>query len=100
MCIVSLLISLQYGSGKTIGAKEGVNHPSYVYPAAIKVVVRARYPGLVNDWLDPNGPHVSQAQNDIMSAKLNFVISSLQVHHVTYGELAKAKWPTPKARHH
>ena len=50
----------QYGSGKTLGARAGGGNPTYVYPAALKAVVRARYPAEVQDWLDPVGPQVTK----------------------------------------
>ena len=48
----------QFGSGKTLGARAGGSNPTYVYPAALKAVVRARCPQEVKDWQDPVGPKV------------------------------------------
>lgn len=48
---------VQYGSGKTLGAIDG-RTPTYVYPAALKDVVRARYSDDVKGWDDPSGPQV------------------------------------------
>ena len=52
-CFIRFVKSLllQYGSGKTLGAKEGVTHPSYVYPLALK----GPHPDVVKDWSDPEG---------------------------------------------
>ena len=36
----------------------GGRGPTYVFPSALKAVVRARYPSSVRDWRDPTGPHV------------------------------------------
>ena len=52
------LYHLQYGSGKTLGASSGADHPTYVYPSTLKAVIRARYPDIVKDWMDPTGPHL------------------------------------------
>ena len=30
----------------------------HVYPSALKAVIRARYPDVVKDWVDPTGPEV------------------------------------------
>ena len=43
--------SPQYGSGKTLGAKSDGRTPTYVFPTALKAVMRrARFPDDVKDW--------------------------------------------------
>ena len=51
-------ISMQYGSGKTMGA-EASNPPTYVYPLALKSVVRARHSQAPKEWEDPVGDKVT-----------------------------------------
>ncbi len=49
--------SVQYGSGKTLGVR-GAGNSTYVYPSAVKAVVRAHFTHTVKDWQDPVGPQV------------------------------------------
>ena len=54
---MEIIFNQQHGSGKTMGAHgSGGEFPSYVYPSALKAVVRARYPDAIRDWVDPEGP--------------------------------------------
>lgn len=53
----------QYGSGKTLGARKDGRTPTYVYPSALKALVRARFSDVVKDWQDPVGPQVPVPYN-------------------------------------
>ena len=70
----------------------GGRGPTYIYPSALRAAVRARFPSGVQDWTDPHGPQVLIV---VVKALVVFIKRHviLQVYHVTYGNLAKAKWP-------
>lgn len=80
----------KYGSRRTIGNKGG-RAPTYVYPAVLKNVVRARYPSCLKQWEDPTGDNVCGQCRALHVTILNFLM--LQVYHVTYSDLASIKWP-------
>ena len=58
-----------------LGARDGVAHPSFAYPEALKSVMRARYPGLVKEWSDPKGPQVCLHSD----ANMNLFVLSFSV---------------------
>lgn len=81
----------QFGSGKSVGRDQARGRgPTYVFPDALKAVVRARFPADVRRWEDPKGPQV-------MLYFLHYYCilcdTLTQVYHVTYKDLAQAKWP-------
>lgn len=46
---------------RKLGVTDGMSanvHATYVYPSALKAVVRARFPDTVKDWEDPVGKEV------------------------------------------
>ena len=53
--------SLKYGSRRTIGGTGGQN-PTYVYPKALKQLIRARYPSCVKNWDDPTPTPLSNVR--------------------------------------
>lgn len=63
--VTSVSAPLQYGSGKTLGAGANGSAPTYVYPSALKAVVRARFPGQVKDWEDPVGSQVVPSSHSL-----------------------------------
>ena len=42
---ISVYFSLQFGSGKTLGAQNSTRGPTYVYPASLKRLIREVIPG-------------------------------------------------------
>ena len=82
--------ALQYASGKIIGKREGVSHPTYVYPKNPKVLVRARFPSGVKSHADLTGPTVrSKPGFVILSIKIVMNMFSL-LHTGTQGHLRRA----------
>ena len=54
-----------------MGKREGVSQPIYMYPEALKAMVRARFPVGVKNQADPTGPWVCST--------LGFVIVSIKI---------------------
>ena len=48
-------MKLYSGSGKTLGASPGADLPTYVYPSALKAVIKAGYLDVVKDWIETKG---------------------------------------------
>ena len=56
---ISVYFSLQFGSGKKLGAQSNTRGPTYVYPASLKKVIREIIPGDEVDQQDPTHQGVS-----------------------------------------
>ena len=41
-----------------LGRWHGEDGPTYIYPIELQRVVRARHPGEVKEWAEPEGPEV------------------------------------------
>ena len=72
-CLVVAVVSCLFYS-MDLGRLWGQNiPPTYVYPSALKAVVRARYPHAVKDWEDPVGPKVNIPQRLNSCTNVNYI---------------------------
>ena len=71
----------------------GGRGPTYVYPTALKEVVRARFSSYIKDWEDPTGPHVLRNLINNWLSIINVFTLILHLYHVTYKDLTSVKWP-------
>ena len=57
-----------------LGAIEGLEHPSCVFPGPLKSVVSARFPGLIKDWTDPTGEQASSPRSQNSGVNLHILL--------------------------